>query len=783
MKLRQVVRCLAAWACAAVVAFAAAVPSPKEHFGFTPGDDYKLFDYSELVSYFQKLAKASDRIQLEDFGNSSEGKPMYVAFISAPENLKGLRRYQEISARLALGKADAAEATKLSLEGKAIVWIDSGLHASEVAPAQHSPELAYRMLTDDSDEVRRIRQNVILMQVPTINPDGLDHIVHWYRKNAGTPYEVAPLPWLYQKYAGHDNNRDWYMLNLVETQNVSRLLFREWFPQIVYNQHQAPPFPARIFVPPYAEPLNPNIPAAVMEGINLIGAAMKERFAREEKPGILSYYGFDAWWNGGLRSVPAFHNMHGILTETALFEYATPHTYSASELPDRFGNGIPTKEPTVFYERPWTGGKWGVRNAIEYMLTADFAILDLAATRAPAFLHKSWEMARKNIEEGKGAYVVPDTENGREMVRRLMGSGVRVERAGDGSFVVPLAQPFRSYIVDLFEPQKYPDLRAGATGPIKRPYDIAGWTLPMLMGVRAARIDEIPAGVKPLDGDIAGLRKWAAKSRVALYEPWTANIDTGWTQWVFDTFGVPYTLVHNTDIQKGTLRDHFDVLVIASQSTQSILHGTREGERSAGRAGRADDSVQQRPEYTGGIEVQGLAEVQRFVREGGTLLTFDAATDLPVTMFPLPLRPLVRPGNVSEGREDDGPVAGFYCPGSILRVSVQKDEPLAKGMPEEAYVFSSGGQAWDVTLLPEYNTGDREVRVVASYAKSNLLASGWVSGEHAVLGKAILVDARYGKGRVVLFGFRPQFRGQTFGTFRFLFNAIGSAASTMSQIR
>ncbi len=177
-----------------------------------------------------------------------------------------------------------------------------------------------------------MRRNVILMQVPVINPDGLDMIAHWYRKNVGTPYETAPMPWLFQKYAGHDNNRDWFMLNLEETRNVSRLLFREWFPQIVYNQHQAPPFPARIFVPPYAEPLNPDIPAAVMEGINQLGAAMRERFAREDKPGVLSYFGFDAWWNGGLRSAPAFHNMHGILTETAGYTYATPRTYQARRL-------------------------------------------------------------------------------------------------------------------------------------------------------------------------------------------------------------------------------------------------------------------------------------------------------------------------------------------------------------------------------------------------------------------------------------------------------------------
>ncbi len=238
----------------------AAVPTPKEHLGYEPGADYKLADYNDIITYFQKLARSSDRILLSEFGKTAMGKPMYIAYISSPENLKKLDQYREISRRLALGEPAEAEARKLAAQGKAIVWIDSGLHANEVSPAQHAPELAYRMVTGEDAETQAIRRDVILLQVPVINPDGLDMISHWYRGNVGTPYETAPLPFLYQKYAGHDNNRDWFMLNLAETRAVSKLLFQDWFPQILYNQHQAPQFPARIFVPPYAEPLNPNIP-------------------------------------------------------------------------------------------------------------------------------------------------------------------------------------------------------------------------------------------------------------------------------------------------------------------------------------------------------------------------------------------------------------------------------------------------------------------------------------------------------------------------------------------
>jgi hypothetical protein len=446
-------------------------------------------------------------------------------------------------------------------------------------------------------------------------------------------------------------------------------------------------------------------------------------------------------------------------------------------------------------------------------------------------------MATHNIEAGlKGkpyAYVVPadqwDKSSTLEMLRRFQLGGIQVNRARAGfaangkqypagTFVVPAGQPFRGYVVDLFEPQKYPELRNGTTGPTKRPYDIAGWTLSMQMGVSVDRADE-PfkadleniTDVKPQDASMdhrdnssflatadllarkAKVRwardgriltqgegdfekaKWELNTpRVALYEAWTANIDAGWTQWVLDTYKVPHTLIHNGDVQKGGLRERFDTIILPSQSTNSILHGIRNGERNVSRTGRGEDVALQRSEYTGGIGVNGLALLEGFVRKGGTLIALDAAADLPVHLFPLPVRALV--SESPDSRNDAAPT-GYYSPGSILRIDVDTTNPIAFGMPAKAFAFSSGGQAYDVTLLPEYNVGDRAVQSVAKYAAKDLLASGWISGQGTVLGKDILVDVRYGAGHVVLFGFRPQFRGQTFGTFKFLLNAIylGSA--------
>jgi len=292
------------------------VPSPRDVLGFTPGDDYKLADFSQVRDYFRKLDAASDRVQVSSAGTSTEGREMLVAVISSEANLAQLDRYKDIARKLARvrGVSDE-EARDLAAQGKAIVWIDNGLHASEVATAQHSLLLAWRVATDESAEMRAIRDNVILVLLPTINPDGLDMVVDWYRRNLGTPYQDSPMPWLYQKYVGHDNNRDFYMQTQAESRVVSRLLYSEWLPQVLYNQHQGT-WPPRIFVPPFPDPFNPNIDPLIMRSIDLVGGAMLHRFEREGKDGVISRHEFSTWYNGSIRTTAYFHNIVGILTET-----------------------------------------------------------------------------------------------------------------------------------------------------------------------------------------------------------------------------------------------------------------------------------------------------------------------------------------------------------------------------------------------------------------------------------------------------------------------------------
>ncbi|MCU0226611.1 MAG: M14 family metallopeptidase [Bryobacterales bacterium] len=827
MRSRTLPRCLAL--CVLFVSVALGqITEPRSHFGFTPGDDYKLANYEQIRSYFELLARQSDRVQVVDIGQTSEGRPTLMAYISSPENLGRLEEYRQIQRKLALAQIPEGEAKALAAQAKAIVWIDCSMHSNELTPSQHAPLLAHKLLTEESAEVRQILDKVILLMVPVTNPDGLQMITDWYRQNVGTEYEIAPYPGLYQKYSGHDNNRDWFMLNLPETRNVSKVLYQEWFPHIVYNQHQVAPFPARMFVPPYSEPLNPAIPAAVVEGISLIGQSIRERLALEGKPGAISYISFDGWWNGGMRTTPPFHNMHGILTETAGYYYATPYVYDPARFPRTFANGMPTDKPSIFYPQPWKGGRWSLGDAVGYNLTASMAVLSLAASRPEHWAFKAWRVAQDQIEAGKRgspyAYVIPakqwDPSNAQEMLRRLQANGVQVQRAEAaftadgreypaGSYVIPAGQPFRAYLMDLLEAHKYPEVRPNG-GPVLAPYDSSGYTLAMQMGVDTVRVNdqiqgsfttltELPRPAAVLDrkqnasfwaiadalqsqgrvrltrqgefhgADAAEPPAWELRTpRVGMYVPYRSDMDGGWTAWTLDYYRVPYTELRNERVKQGNLRSQFDAIVIASQSTTAILHGYQPGVPTISsnfidQAESASKSMM-RPEFTGGIGMEGVVALREFVQQGGTLITFGAATELPISMFPLPVENTVRGGS-------------FRAPGTIVRVEVQANDPWTAGLPSTTMAFVNGGYAFAPTAGQRRNASGVEVRSLVKYAREDLLASGWLQGENVIRGRDAVTEVRMGAGRVILFGIRPQHRAQTFGTFKLLLNALYMASA------
>lgn len=488
------------------------VPKPEDVIGFAPGTDYKLADWNQLESYYRAVAEASERVVLQEIGVTHHGNNLLLLIISSPENLQNKEHYRSISERLGRAKdLTDEEARELAVEGKAVVWIDSGLHSPELAHAQHNPAFVYYMATDESEETRKMLDEVILLNMPMMNPDGHVMVVDWYREYADTEFANTNLPVVYHEYIGHDNNRDWYMLLQNESRAVSQVIYNEWFPQIVLNHHQMGEMPPRMFIPPFADPVNPNIPAMAVRGTNLVGEHMANRFAGEGKTGIVQGITFNMWWNGGMRTAPYFHNMVGILTEST-HRSPIPKYWDEDDIPETLTRGsveIPMKEPSIFYPDPWEGGWSSMGQMVDYHLTASLGVMDVAAKRKHDWLYNFYQMGRDAIKAGKEespyAYIIPpdqwDAAEAIEMLKVLDRGGIDIHRATSsftvdgesypaGSYVIYSAQAFRAHLVDMLEPQAYPERRLYPGGPPEPPYDMAGWTLPIQMGVHVVHAKE-----------------------------------------------------------------------------------------------------------------------------------------------------------------------------------------------------------------------------------------------------------------------------------------------------
>ncbi len=493
------------------------VISPEAYLGFKPGADFKLMSYEQAIGYFEVLASQTDRMIVLDMGRTSEGRRMKYGVVSSAENLKQLDHYKELNKRLTLVRGvDADQAKKLAEQGKVIVWIDGGLHGTEVAPAQLLPQLAYDLVTMEDPRTQLIRREVITLIV-FANPDGMTIVSDWYMPHVGTPYEVSPIPWLYHKYAGHDNNRDSFVSNLIETQNMNIATSQVWYPEILYNQHQTAPFPARIWIPPDAEPTNPNIHPINIRWKNLIGAAMGKAFDEANQPGAISRVTFDTWYPGYATQVVDGHNTISILTETQLYRYATPQFVPLRDFPKEHQD----LTRGVFYPNPWLGGWWRLGDAVAYNWTACMALLETAAKYRYDLLFDKWRMGKDVIErfasEPPYGWIIPsqqpDPYSTANLINKLLINGIEIyESETDfvhdgitfpkGSFIIPTSQPFGLFVKNLFEYQEYPDLRKYKhlwQGLVDSPkmsrepipaYDAAGWTLPLQMGVAYQQISK-----------------------------------------------------------------------------------------------------------------------------------------------------------------------------------------------------------------------------------------------------------------------------------------------------
>ncbi len=805
------------------------LPSPASVLGFEPGTDSMLADWDQIAGYFQRLATASPLVRVDTLGPTTLGRPFQLVTLASPalharrDAVRAAQRRLADPRLLAAGEEETLRATQ-----PAVVLISNNIHSTEIASSLMGMILAHRLVTEP--RLTRLLDSVMVLLLPSMNPDGLDTTVAWYRQHKGTRYEAGPLPWLYHPYAGHDNNRDWFMLTLAETRLVTRLLYRDWFPHIVYDVHQMGGGAERLFVPPFADPVNPNLDPMLVAATNALGTAMASALYDAGLTGIVHQRRYDLWWHGGFRTVPARHNMIGILSEAASARLASPVTLAADTL----------RQPPagVNAPAPWPGGRWGLGEIIRYELVAAEALIGWAAAHREALISRFALLGRRAIARGAAgdpfAYLLPpapDATARAHLANVLLATGVEVFRAEQpfeadarsfptGTLVVPMAQPFRAHAKDLLEVQRYP---AGE----RAPYDVTGWTLPLTMDVPAVAVrDRFQAELVRVDtvtvspGRIVGRGEvfllanrataesraiaallgagqtvawtdtavvaWGARARsilaehaathgfdvraasaapagargarnrlprIAIYQPRTAPADEGWTRWLFDQYGVSYTTVHDSDVRRGSLRRRFDVLVIPHDDAERLVRGR--------------DTLAVPARYAGGLGAAGTAAVSVFVRSGGTLVALGASSDFAISALNISVR------NALAGDAQTQQASRFSAPGSILGVDFGHpggpDRPSSAvlvGVPDSLAVMFHEGPVFAV----------EPPAVALGRYPADPLRSGFARDDAGIRGLAVAVEAPVGRGKVVLFGFRPQFRGQTHGSFRLLFNAVLLAA-------
>ncbi len=838
--------------------FLTAQTPPEKFLGHQVGADKKLADYNQILAYFKKLDEESNKIKVFTIGKTTRNKPMIMAVITTEENMAQLDKYKKIAGQLRDAEGLTPEQAKsLAKEGKAIVLITNNLHATEIAASQMAMELAYDLVTGNTPyNTDQILEDVIVLLAPTINPDGQQMVTDWYRKYVGTKYEGGRMPWLYHDYAGHDNNRDWFMFNLSETQAVTKVLYHDWMPQVHIDEHQMGSTGARLFIPPFMDPPTPNIHPLVWRGVALFGTNMAYDLQKNGYKGVVYGRSFTGWWIGACDDTSWFHNSIGLLSEMASVKIASPIYIDPTELPKSY------IEKRIQFPDPWPGGWWRLRDLVDYELILSKSLIKTAHMYKEDILYNYYQMNMDNIREGlKGkpfAFVIPEKQNDYpttiRMLKKLKFGGVQIHQAKKdfmaggrpypaGSFIVFMAQPYRPYAQALLEKQKYPDMRQYPGGPPIPPYDNAGWTLPLQMGVKCDRIEkpftadaeklaEIPIPscsppaddatyflldsrvnasytavfalmketteifrskdpvtgdgycaasgsfiikntsevkqalpkliatlhIKPLEiKDFSSIPKAPVKKQqIGLYQSWRSNMDEGWTRYVLDDLSIPYITLRNKDFKTKNLnlKKKFGVIIFASENADIIKLGKRSPSSSYSR--RYSGNMPK--EYEGGIGKEGITALNKFVEQGGILVTLNDACGLIFKEFTSPARNALERVDRSK----------FFCPTSILRVNVKTTTPIGYGFSEEAAVMFARSTAIS-TRMP---SGDWDRTVVASFPKENVLLSGWLLGEDMISRKAAVVDTKYKKGHIILIGIRCQHRAQSHGSYKFLLNAL-----------
>ena len=854
------------------------LPEPEDFAGFEIGSDGNLVRWERIVDYMKQAGAASKRILTEEVGKTTLGNPFLVMTISSPRIMTRLNQVKARQRRIAFpGELTPAETRRLVQVPPAVVLITLNIHSTEIGSSQMALELVYRLATEDSEWVDHVLENVVFLLIPSMNPDGQIMVTDWYNETKDTDNAGASMPWIYHHYTGHDNNRDGFMITQKESRYLTNVLYRDWFPQVFLDEHQMGQSNARIFVPPWTNPINPNVDPIIWGENGLLGYAMFSALHEAGKTGIINDVTYTSWWRGGFAMDAWWHNTVGLLTEVASVRVATPTEQEMAKL------GVPAKGPPPSreemrrlqnenpnrtldaprdvmprnnYPQPWLGGKWTLRDIVDYELIITYALLESIANNRTTLIANQIKMGRRAIEKGKTekphAFVFPAEQHDpgatAQLLEVLHYAGLDIHKTSEsfeaggetfsaGSHVVLMAQPFRAYAKDLLEIQNHPTPSDYPPGTMRdQPYDVTGWTAPLQMGVEAESIDDAfeakliklssiapPLGTLEATGsggfgfvispepntkstatnrllkagatlswideaiDVSGgryppgsllvedvsaetvtetvrslglhgvelpqaldaPRRRLRTPRVALYQPWTASMDEGWTRWILEQHEFVFETIHNADLQSGKLGERFDAILFPGDRTgKQLLEG--------------NTSKVTAEKYKGGIEPSGLDALETFVREGGSLVLMDHATSLAVDNWPVPLQ------NALKGlsREE------FSAPGSLLEIQVDSRHPVAYGMPTTATANFNGSAAFD--MAPGFSYTD--ISVIARYPSRNPLQSGWIHGHEQLHQRIAAAEVRFDRGRIVLIGFRPQFRAQSLNTYKLLFNAIHASA-------
>ena len=752
------------------------IPTPASVLGFAPGTDRRLTEWGPVVDYFRALDAASNRVSVRELGTTTNGVPFLAVFISSPANLLRLPALRDAQRLLADPRLtpDSAAASRLAARTPAFVLLTSSVHSTEVGGFFAPMEVAYRLAVGSGPDIRTVLDSSVLVLVPSLNPDGVNIVGRWYAQTLGTSTEGAGPPELYHRYTGHDDNRDWYAFTQVETRLVVDSLYGVWHPQVTMDIHQQGSTGSRLFVPPYMDPVEPNVDPLLVQGVNALGTAIAWRLTTDGLTGVSFFASYDAW-----TPARAFQHYHGavrILTETASASLATPVTIPFDSL--RVGDDLNPRERSWNFVAPWPGGRWTIADIIRYQTAAAMAMLEHVGRNRADWVRMSRRVAERAVRgwtDWPYAYVIPTANqdatalatllailrHAQVEVRTALGSfAVGPERFFAGTYVLPLRQPYASFARALLEPRLYPDIRQYPGGPPRRPYDATAHALPLLLGVRVVPVpDSIGAALSaPVTSPPPSYRALGLAAqpgappgrpfvRLGLYRSHTAPIDEGWTRWVFDTWGVPYESLVDSAVRAGGLGGRFDAVILPSMSPRAIVEGL---------------SARRYPaRLAGGLGAPGVQALREFVDGGGTLIALDDACDFAISALDLPVT------NVLAGL----PPTDFYAPGSILRTVVDTTDSVAEGMPPQSVAWFEGSPAFE-------SRDPLRVRIVARYPArpDEILLSGWMIGGGNIAGRGALAEVRLGRGRVVLFGFRPQYRGQSLATLPLLFNAIRTSA-------